>query len=332
MIDETHMQQRLLDVQGHQLAVISANEDRPGTPVVFLHGITASVEFWLPSLPNDVRDTIHWISLSLPGHFPSRLPANYSLGDLTAEGFAEVEVAALSRLLGDQPVALVGWSTGGFTALDIAAHFPERVRSVLSLAGFAAGRWRGLAGLMQGFARRGRLGKRVFRMAYALLARQPELFRLVMRQASANRRAFHESPVSRATLNDWHEALQHQDFEALADLFEGISRYDICDVLCRITAPALIVGGDRDPYIPVAHTRVIAERIPGAELVVLENAGHMFFADCPERYQQLLVDWLNRAAGHSLRLEPADSPQAGRGAESERTQAKVVSSYISHKV
>ncbi len=332
MPEGTRVRRGFIEAEGHKLAVISANEDRPGTPVVFLHGITASVDFWLPSLPNGVRDTVRWISLSLPGHPPSDLPANYPFRDLTAGTFADVEVAALSRMLGGQPAALVGWSTGGFTALNIAARFPERVRSVLSLSGFTKGRWHGLAGLMQGLARGGRLGRRSFRTAYAFLARRPELFRLVMGQASGNRRAFHESPVSCATLDAWHETLRHQDLEALANLFERFSRFDIGDLLCRITAPALIVGGERDPYIPLAHTQVIAECIPGAELVVLEHAGHMFFADCTERYHRLLIDWLNRTAGYSLPLEPADAVLDGRDTGYEKTRAKVVSSYISHEV
>jgi pimeloyl-ACP methyl ester carboxylesterase len=63
-------------------------------------------------------------------------------------------------------------------------------------------------------------------------------------------------------------------------------------LLANITAPTLIVGGDRDPYIPLEHTRFLAESIPGARLHVLSRTGHMFFAESTAEYQGLLIGWL----------------------------------------
>jgi len=41
-----------------------------------------------------------------------------------------------------------------------------------------------------------------------------------------------------------------------------------------ITAPTLVVHGDRDPLLPLAHGQALRDAIPGAELVVLEGGGH----------------------------------------------------------
>src|SRR6187401_801162 len=112
------MRQHLLDIAGHKIAACSANEHLSGTPVVFLHGITASIDCWLHSLPIEVREGRHWISLSLPGHFPSSFPKNFRPEDVTTEMFAAVHNGAIKELVGDRPVALVGWSTGGFAALN----------------------------------------------------------------------------------------------------------------------------------------------------------------------------------------------------------------------
>ena len=76
-----------------------------------------------------MRDERHWISLSLPGHFPLRFPPDFKAVDVTtsvcrsaSRRFAEAGRAAM-------PVALVGWSTGGFWHRNLAARYPaERLQ------------------------------------------------------------------------------------------------------------------------------------------------------------------------------------------------------------
>jgi pimeloyl-ACP methyl ester carboxylesterase len=288
------MQQHLLDIAGHQIAAFSANADRPGTPIVFLHGITASIDFWGHSLPSAVRDERHWISLSLPGHYPSRFPPSFTAADVTTEMFADVHIGAIRQLVGDRPVALVGWSTGGFSALNLAARYPQSVRSVMSISGFAKGNWWGVIGRMQRLVALGKLGRSIFRTIWTQLGRNRWVFDLSIGQAAANRRAFWDSPVTRPTLEGWRNAVSHHDLSGLATLFERLADLDLRPLLPSITAPTLIVGGDRDPYIPLIHTRYLAETIAGAELHILKETGHMFFAECIDEYHRLLTDWLAR--------------------------------------
>jgi pimeloyl-ACP methyl ester carboxylesterase len=288
------IRQHLLECAGHHVAACSANEGRPGTPVVFVHGITASIDFWIHSLPAEVRDERHWISLSLPGHYPSRFPADFSAADVTTEMFADVHLEAIRHLVGDRPVALVGWSTGGFSALNLAARQPAHVRSVLSLCGFAKGCWWGVIGRMQRLVALGGIGRAVFRSIWTQLGRHRWLFRQAIGQAAANRRAFWSSPVTDPTLEGWQLAVSRHDLAGLATLFERLADLDLRELLPAICAPTLIVGGDRDPYIPVDHTKFLADSIPGAELQILHNTGHMFFAESTAEYQRLLVNWLSR--------------------------------------
>jgi pimeloyl-ACP methyl ester carboxylesterase len=111
--------------------------------------------------------------------------------------------------------------------------------------------------------------------------------------------------VARPTLDAWRAALGRHDLRELADLFRRIADFDITGRLGRITAPTLIVTGDRDPYIRRRSADRLAETIPGARLTVLEHTGHMFFAENTGAYQRLLIDWLNSAAGYSLGAVPA---------------------------
>jgi pimeloyl-ACP methyl ester carboxylesterase len=52
--------------------------------------------------------------------------------------------------------------------------------------------------------------------------------------------------------------------------------------LGRVDCPALVVWGARDPYLPLRFGRLYAERLPNAELVEVEGAGHWPWIERPE--------------------------------------------------
>jgi pimeloyl-ACP methyl ester carboxylesterase len=52
--------------------------------------------------------------------------------------------------------------------------------------------------------------------------------------------------------------------------------------LSRVEAPTLVVHGRRDRVVPVANAEILAERIPHAELRILDDAGHLYPTERPE--------------------------------------------------
>jgi pimeloyl-ACP methyl ester carboxylesterase len=62
--------------------------------------------------------------------------------------------------------------------------------------------------------------------------------------------------------------------------------------LPQIRVPTLVIHGDSDRLIPPENARILAERIPGAQLAILPQAGHMFPADQPELTRATLLDFL----------------------------------------
>lgn len=304
------MLRRLLEIDGQELAVLGDNEGLSGTPAVFVHGIATNVDVWIPSLPESVRSGRRWYSIGLPGHAPSRLAHGYRAESITEEMFARIHARALEELTWGEPADLVGWSTGGFAALNVAARRPELVRSVMSLCGFATGHWEGTIGLMQRLARMGTLGRGAFRGIFGTLARMRWLYRAVVIQGATNRRAFRQSQAAAETVRLLHEGLKRQDFGVLADLFARVATFDLRPLLPNIRVPTLIVGGDRDPYIPIEQTRLLSEQIPGAELLLLENTGHMFFGESTATYQMILEGWLSTA--REAKILPGTQPQSLR--------------------
>lgn len=72
----------------------------------------------------------------------------------------------------------------------------------------------------------------------------------------------------------------------------AINGFDVLAQLPTITAPTLVLCGDGDTGTPPAGNRLIAELIPGARYVELENARHTPMVEYPELFAGILLDWL----------------------------------------
>jgi pimeloyl-ACP methyl ester carboxylesterase len=62
--------------------------------------------------------------------------------------------------------------------------------------------------------------------------------------------------------------------------------------LSEITVPTLVISGDNDQIVPVENSIRLAEDIPGAELIILENCGHLPQEECPESFLNAIQDFL----------------------------------------
>jgi pimeloyl-ACP methyl ester carboxylesterase len=62
--------------------------------------------------------------------------------------------------------------------------------------------------------------------------------------------------------------------------------------LHRLSQPTLVIAGDDDRVIPAANSKTLADRIPGARLEVIPDAGHLFFIERPVETVAVLEDFL----------------------------------------
>ncbi len=72
----------------------------------------------------------------------------------------------------------------------------------------------------------------------------------------------------------------------------AIDSFDVLAQLPTITAPTLVLCGDGDTGTPPAGNRQIAELVPGARYIELENARHTPMVEYPELFAGILLDWL----------------------------------------
>jgi 3-oxoadipate enol-lactonase len=81
---------------------------------------------------------------------------------------------------------------------------------------------------------------------------------------------------------------------ALSHRMKALSEHDTYDRLPNISCPTLVITGKDDALISWENSRLLAERIPGAALEILDPAGHCFWLERPEDSRAAIVDFLSR--------------------------------------
>jgi len=71
---------------------------------------------------------------------------------------------------------------------------------------------------------------------------------------------------------------------------------DLGPAIAGITQPTLVISGEGDGIVPVEESRRLQQSIPGSELVVLPNCGHVPQEECPAAYSAAVLDWIERAS------------------------------------
>ena len=77
---------------------------------------------------------------------------------------------------------------------------------------------------------------------------------------------------------------------------QGIFAWEAYSRLDKIAVPTLVIHGRSDQLVPAGNGELIAGRIPGAELVMLSRASHIFTTDQPEASLQAILGFLNAQA------------------------------------
>ena len=78
---------------------------------------------------------------------------------------------------------------------------------------------------------------------------------------------------------------------------QAATEHDTWEELPAIAVPTLVVHGDADLLIPTANGERLAERIPGARLVLIPGAGHMLQADGGATFRDAVLGFLASVAG-----------------------------------
>ncbi len=221
-----------------------------GPPVLLLHGGLANSNYWghlVPALAQSFTVTV----MDTRGHGRSPLVSRAFGYRIFAE-----DAAALLDRLAIPSAAIVGWSDGAVTGLQLAMSRPERVTKL-----FAFGANASPDGMIAGGA-----GSRVFaafaarcRDEYAALSPHPER---------------------------WPQLL-----EALRPMWRNEPRFSARQ-MASVTAPTVIADGEHDEIIRRDHTVRMSRQIPGARLVILPQVSHFAMLQDPGQFNRAVIEFL----------------------------------------
>jgi 3-oxoadipate enol-lactonase len=193
------------------------------------------------------------------------------------------DVAGLLDGLGWTSAHVLGFSMGGAIAQELAISNPERVDRLVLFATFPGG----LFGIPA---------------AWPVLRRLFEVGGLSPEQQSRQAWPVAYSATYLAGHPDEVEAQMRREIEhptpdyAAQGQSAAIRAFSSGPRLWRIEAETLVATGTDDALVPPSNSRVLASRIPGAQLALLPGLGHRAIWEAPEEVAQLVGEFLTRKA------------------------------------
>jgi len=253
-----------------------------GPPLVLLHGMAASWQWWLENIPK-LAQHHRIIAVDLPGFGHSeRLPSPAEMS---------IHARTVIDLLGQADVrsaTVVGHSMGGLVGLEMAIADRQLVRDlVLVGAGGVPMSERRLAIIL--------VVLRLFclilglRFVRRVLATKPWLRRIVLRGGFRDPGAV--SPRLAAEIMPLFNGPGFVD--AVAAAGRAVRR----TVPESITCPVLLVWGEHDMMAPLRCAQDMHRRLPNSELVVIHGAGHTPMIEDPGRFNDAVLTFTTARPG-----------------------------------
>lgn len=198
----------------------------------------------------------------------------YAIADMAKDAVAVMDASRVER------AHVIGFSMGGFIAQELALRYSERVRRLV-LASTACG------------------GSRV------VMAEPEVLMALEAKGAKTREEGFwttapynYHPSTPRSLIEEdlavtLRSPLKRESYQAqLQAIMTWEGTYSR---LKKLSVPTLVLHGDSDRLIPTENGRVLAQVIPGAELVLIEGAGHRFMTDKLAEAGRCILSFLESA-------------------------------------
>ncbi len=228
-------------------------------PLVLLEGLGGDVSGWRRNLPHLAAE-LFVIAYDHRGNGRSEgADAPTTMRTYVDDCLAVLDELRLER------VHVYGQSFGGAVALELALTHPERVRSAILAATHPGARH-----AVPSSARSPKDKPWLQRYSTAFAEAHPDLVRedlgLQERRSRAGER------------RQW----------------EAMRAWDAYDRLGDVAVPVLILHGSQDRLMHPDNARLLAERIPGAELELIEGAGHAYQLERAEEADEIVLGFVRR--------------------------------------
>ena len=249
-----------------------------GEPLVLIMGYGAYSGWWFRSVPAFSKE-YRVITFDNRGTGRSDKPdIPYTMDMMTSD------VSGLLDVLGIDAAYIYGISMGGMIAQHLALNYPEKVK-----------------GLVLGCTMCG--GEHSIMPDAEAMALLFDMER--MQQLTPDERIKETMPflVSQEFIDNNPDVIQQfvakvveyvTPVHGYTRQSEAILGHDTYERLPDIKVPTLVIAGDADRIIPVENSRILASRIPNAEVVILEGMGHGFNMEVAGEADKMIIDFLKK--------------------------------------
>jgi 3-oxoadipate enol-lactonase len=243
-----------------------------GTPLLLIHGFPLNRRIWAPQI-SGLAGIARVITPDLRGH--GGTPAS---GDMYSMDLLADDVNAFLDARGvDTPIDLCGHSMGGYIAFAFYRKYAHRLRSLILTA------TRSAPDTPEGKAGRDALVEQVRANGIEPVA-AGMAGRLLSSQTLEHRPEL---------VTEVQEIIMETSVDGTVAALRGMkSRPDSTSTLAQIELPTLVVHGQADQIIPLEEAKLMAEAISGSQFEVIPDAGHMPNLEQPERFNQILGNFI----------------------------------------
>ncbi|WP_339691114.1 alpha/beta hydrolase [uncultured Parasphingorhabdus sp.] len=274
---------------GHGTKVHYRDEgNKDGPALLLIHGSNSLLQTWEP-LVGLLGDKYHLISLDLYGHGLTGPNPN---GAYDADSNIAAAVRVLDKV-GVDKAYWVGNSMGGWVTWRAGLSVPERILGLVMID--AAG-----AQVQQ----KGQpyLGARLARSAVGQML-LPEITPRFLVKSSLEENFAQPERLTEELVDRYWELLRFPgNRKAAVDRATTPRQPEKWGDVGTLKMPVLLLWGEKDKVIPLAHGRAFAEAIPGSKLITYADAGHLPMEETPEQVARDIDGWIEGLATESVAL------------------------------
>ena len=289
----------------------------PVPTVVFSHGYTLSLRAWVfqrRALKAAGYPVVLW---DARGHGQSGAGSkeSYEIDQLGHDLYSVINAVAP-----DGPLILVGHSMGGMTMMALAAHHPHLIKDRVIGAAFVATSPGGISAVSWGLGKI--LGKAVHRLgpfAVGQLAGRQGLVNSVLKAGREVEEYFVDlysfaSPVPLSIVRLTADMIFKTRMEVISDFIPTFDKHDKREALSQyIGVETLVINGVQDMLTPPEHSAEIVSLIPGAEHILVNDAGHIIMLEHGDVVSEQLLALVGRAErAAASHLDQRDKPRVRR--------------------